>query len=409
MSISYLSIEGVRNLRNVSLNLHERYNFFIGDNGSGKTSLLEAIYLLGTARSFRTHLYNKVVNHEENHLTVFGKITEKLINSNKSSDKEVRATPIQMGVQKEKNGETQIKIDHLPCRQSAQLAIHLPLQLYYPDSFKIIDSGPKIRREVLDWGVFHVKHDYFKNWSQYQRILKQRNAWLRGSDENFNSTWNSRQGMCPWDKPLSEYAEIIHQMRLDYFQQLLPILQKLLIDFFGSDFSAKLSIQYAKGWGKKEHNDNDNEDNALEYNEDLITDSVEHSLNIYLNKDRSRDIKMGYTHHGPHKADIIIQHNGRLIKDVFSRGQQKLVIIAIKLAQGLLLSQVAGKECIYLLDDICAEFDEHHLKKVMNYLEEVPGQVFFTGIHEQVFHTIPWFKEGKVFHVKQGEVSDFLL
>lgn len=367
MSISSLSVNGVRNLENISLHFDEKYNFFIGPNGSGKTSLLESIYLLGTARSFRTHLYNKVVNHEQNSLTVFGQI--------KNQDMD-----IQMGVQKDKLGETQIKINHLPCRQSAYLAQHLPLQLYYPDSFKIIDSSPKIRREILDWGVFHVKQDYFKFWAQYQRILKQRNAWLRGFDESgLSLKWNSRQGICPWNKILSDYAENIHQMREEYFKKFLPIFEQVMFQFFGSS----LTIHYKKGWGHLEE---------------------DYPLYVYLEKDKDRDLRMGYTHHGPHKADIVIQHNERHVKDFFSRGQQKLVIIAIKLAQGILLSRSVKKECVYLLDDICAEFDEHYLQIVMNYLSEIPGQIFFTGINEQVFGETLSLQKGKVFHVKQGNV-----
>ncbi len=367
MSISYLSINGVRNLDNVTIHLNERYNFFIGLNGSGKTSLLESIYLLSMGRSFRTHLYNKVVHHEKESLTVFGKIID-------------QETENQIGVQKNKDGDTHIHINQQACRQSSALAQYLPLQLYYSDSFKIIDSGPKIRREILDWGVFHVKQDYFKVYSQYQRILKQRNASLR-----------LHQSTSSWDKMLSESAEIIHHMRLEYLEQFLPYFEKVITHFFG--FS--LSLTYSKGWGHA-HSHSTEEENK----ENLL---------FYLDRDKERDRKMGFTHHGPHKADIIIKHGHQLVKDFFSRGQQKLVIIAIKLAQGLLLSQLTNKRCIYLLDDLCAEFDEHHLSMVMSYLAEMPGQIFFTGTDEEGFKRTSAYEsilsKGKMFHVKHGVVT----
>lgn len=362
MSISHLSIQGVRNLTDVSIDLNPRYNFFIGPNGSGKTSLLEAIYLLGTARSFRTHLYHKVVQHDQPHLIVVGQLEESTI----------------MGIQKEKDGETRIKINQLPCRQSALLAQHLPLQLYYPDSFKIIDACPKIRREILDWGVFHVKHDYFTLWAQYQRTLKQRNAWLRSGHAH-------RDNESPWDRGLSDYAEAIHIMRFTYFQQLLPIFNAIITDFF----EEALILTYRKGWGHQEDDSNN-----------------EHPLLIDLHQDRERDIRMGYTHHGPHKADIAIQYQRRSVKDVFSRGQQKLVIIVLKLAQGILLSQLTGNACVYLLDDIFAEFDDYYLGKVMHYLSTMPGQFFFTGIHQHLFQSVAFYPEGNVFHVKHGSIVD---
>lgn len=366
MSISYIAINGVRNLENVSLDLNERYNFFIGSNGSGKTSLLESIYLLSMGRSFRTHLYNKVVHHEKENLTVFGRIKDKQAEN-------------QIGVQKNKEGDTQIHINHQSCRQSSSLAQYLPLQLYYSDSFKIIDSSPKVRREILDWGVFHVKHDYFKVYSQLQRILKQRNACLR-----------LNQSTSSWDKMLSECAETIHKMREEYFNQFLPFFEKIITHFFG--FS--LNMTYSKGWGHVHPEDENKE-----------------SLLFYLERDKDRDRKMGYTHHGPHKADIVIKKDNQLVKDFFSRGQQKLVIISIKLAQGLLLSQLTNKKCMYLLDDLCAEFDVHHLSKVMEYLSTIPGQIFLTGTHEEDFKKASiakeFFSKGKMFHVKQGKVEGF--
>lgn len=360
MSIAHLSIQGVRNLDNVSLDLHERYNFFIGPNGSGKTSLLEAIYLLGTARSFRTHLYNKVVQHDKAHLTVFGCIHEQDEIDN-------------IGVQKARDGGTEIKINQISCRHSAYLARHLPLQLYYPDSFKIIDATSKVRREILDWGVFHINPDYFKVWAQYQRVLKQRNAWLRGGVRNIN--------IAEWDKLLSDYADKIHQMREDYFQLFLPLFEDVLHDLLSAtDTKLLLSVSYSKGW-----------------KEESLLDALSH--------DKDRDMRMGYTHHGPHKADIVFQDNHRLIKDVYSRGQQKLVIMAIKLAQGLLLSQVSNRQCVYLLDDINAEFDDIYFSKVMEYLSKISAQIFLTGVSEQPFHAASWFDQGKLFHVKQGVVD----
>jgi DNA replication and repair protein RecF len=383
MSISYLSLHGVRNLKDVSLDFHEHFNFFIGSNGSGKTSLLETIYLLGTSRSFRTHLYRKVVNYDEHSLTVFGRLKE-------------GDSLVQIGVQKDRHGDTKIKINQEPCRQSAHLAKILPLQLYYSDSFQVIDSAPKIRREILDWGVFHVKHDYFKLWAHYQKVLKQRNAWLRGVDEfGGNLKWSLRQEPCPWNILLSDYADKVHLMRQEYFQEFVLIFQNIIKDFF----QIPITIAYFKGWGSANNKKVDFNDNASS------SLSSSDSLLCYLEKDTERDKKIGYTHHGAHKADIYIRIEQGDVKDLFSRGQQKLVVIAIKLAQGILLSRLVNKDCVYLMDDICAEFDQDNLSVVMNYFAKIPGQVFFTGTNEKAYNFSSLLNNAKVFHVKHGKIT----
>ena len=158
MAIETLSIQNLRNLLQVNIKPAPHFNVFVGENGSGKSSLLEAIYLLGTGRSYRTRLSRHIINFSAEKMLVFGNIHPN----------------IPIGIEKKRNGVTLIK-----CRQNkevalAELAQLLPLQLINPSSFLLVDSGPKQRRQFIDWGLFHVELQFFPVWLQLKKILQQR-------------------------------------------------------------------------------------------------------------------------------------------------------------------------------------------------------------------------------------------
>jgi len=145
MSLSRISVTGIRNLLPVTLSPSPRINILHGDNGSGKTSLLEAIHLLGMARSFRSTRLNPVISHEQDSCTVFGQVE---LGEAQSSA---------LGISRDRSGEVRIRINGQTVRSAAELADALPLQLINPDSFRLLEGAPKLRRQFLDWGVFHVE------------------------------------------------------------------------------------------------------------------------------------------------------------------------------------------------------------------------------------------------------------
>lgn len=156
MSLTRVSVTAVRNLHPVTLSL-PRINILYGDNGSGKTSVLEAIHLLGLARSFRSARLQPVIQYEEAACTVFGQVM--LANGIASN----------LGISRERQGEFTIRIDGQNARSAAQLAETLPLQLINPDSFRLLEGAPKIRRQFLDWGVFHVEPRFRPSGSACRR------------------------------------------------------------------------------------------------------------------------------------------------------------------------------------------------------------------------------------------------
>lgn len=330
MSLSQLHIHHVRNISSAKLTFHPRFNFFHGPNGSGKTTVLECLYLLSTGHSFRTRETAPLIAHDQPQLTVFGRCTD---------DQTV-------SLSKTRQGDTQIKLNQSLCYRTSELALFLPSQVFYQDIFQIIDAGPAIRRQLLDWGLFHVKQSYFETWKTYQRLLKQRNALLRQQA--------SQNLLIPWDQQLAMVAEDLHLSRQAYFQtwsQHFETLLSLLTDRI-------CALRYYKGWDKKEQGT-------------LLKELLQtHVLT---------DLQRQYTTLGPHQADIYFDLGIDKAKQTLSRGQQKVLLLALKLAQ----ARILPSPCMYLFDDMTLELDPSHVKRWIECLKTIPGQFFFTAIDPQ--------------------------
>ena len=169
MSLTQLNIHAVRNLREVKLGGLGRVNVFYGANGSGKTSVLEAVHLLGMARSFRSTSARTLIMHGEESCTVFG-----AVHSGVQGGRCCR-----LGIQRQLTGEASIKIGGSPAQAVSELVEQLPLQVINADSFDLLTGPPRTRRQYLDWGVFHVEHAFLSQWQRFQRCIKQRNNLLR--------------------------------------------------------------------------------------------------------------------------------------------------------------------------------------------------------------------------------------
>ena len=365
MDLSQLQINNVRNLRQVKLQGLHRINVFFGPNGAGKTSILEAIHLLGMARSFRGASVKPLISHDCPDCTVFGSITARSSSGPTST--------LTLGVQRSVSGEVQIKVAGKAVRTAAQLVEHLPLQTINADSFELLTGSPQARRQYLDWGVFHVEHRFFNQWQRFQRCIKQRNNLLRRGKI-------SDTELAVWTRDLAASGSTISEYRRAYFNELKPqflaIMTTLAPELTGLD------LRFRRGWDK-----------SLNYGQAL---DVSHDVD----KDR------GYTHVGPQRADIKVTIDGRPAAEVLSRGQQKLVVCALKLAQGQLMSAMGRGECTYLVDDLRSELDEPHSKLICELLSTMQVQVFVTSIErEDVCAVWPEGDNLKVFHVEHGQVE----
>ncbi len=355
MHLRRLRAVQLRNLIDVDLKLSPKCNLICGPNGSGKTSLLEAIYLLARAKSFRSNRLSRLAHFNENAFAVTGEIEH---------DRGVHTLKARY-----EQRELKLMDGEEPIKRSSDLATLLPLTLVSTDSHRLLTDGPKQRRKFIDWGVFHVKPPFLDAWRAYCRALGQRNALLRhGSDGNTLTSWNNE---------LERMAIEIDAWRAEYITQLrshfLPMLASL-VDLPG------LSMEYQRGW------------------------PADIPLAAHLACKQDRDLRLGYTRDGPHTADLVVKINSMPAQECASRGQQKLIISALYLAQAALFAEQLDKPCIVLIDDLPAELDVDRRRYLLNLLNSLNAQVFITAIDEQDLD-LGVFSQSKVFHVKHGVFS----
>lgn len=357
MPLVRLAIQQFRNIKACDLQLSPGFNFLIGPNGSGKTSVLEAIYLLGHGRSFKSTLTGRVIQNEQSELFVHGRFISE-------DDYEL---PI--GINKQRDGSSEVKIGGQSGQKIAQLAQILPLQLIHTEGFELLTEGPKFRRAFIDWGVFHTQPRFYEKWARLKRLIKQRNALLKSAAHY--------QELSYWDLELAELAETISQWRSEYVTQLKLVAEQIC-GVFLPEFEVK--IQYYRGWDK---------------------DTPYADI---LQKNFERDQQLGYTFSGPNKADLKLKINATPVEDVLSRGQLKLMVCALRLAQGQHLTNTTGKQCIYLIDDFASELDSQRRGRLAEYLKQTQAQVFVSSITAS--HIAEMQSENsRMFHVEHGKIE----
>jgi len=352
MPLSLLRIRHLRNLQDIEIKPSASINVLWGGNGAGKTSILEAIYLLGRGRSFRGTEIGPLITSGKSETVVYGRL---------HGQDGKRDT---IGVSKQLKGTTQIKINGNAVNRLSILAQTLPLQILTPKSHEILERGSIYRRRFIDWGVFHVEHYIIELANNYTKALKQRNAALR----------RSPQTAFAWDSILIENGIQIEATRRLYLEKLTPIFRDKTKKLTGL---GDVTINYRRGWSENE----------------TYAESIK--------RRKKDDLNRGFTGTGPHRADIKIEISGLPVEKVVSRGEQKLIIAALYLAQAKIAANESRIKPLILIDDLPAELDKEKRSLYLDELIRLGLQVFITGISKDYFNTIDC---AGMFHVKHGEV-----
>lgn len=356
MRVKSLNIKNLRNITSTQINFDPCLNCFIGDNGAGKTTILEALSVLSKGRSFRSGQITSLIGPAARNFQVVCKIR------NQTGDAH------QLGMERDgdnwfarHNGED--------VSQLSELTQLLPYVLLEPNSHTLVSGPPDTRRKYLDWGVFHVEHAYLMLWRRYNRVLKQRNAALRQADKLVIESL---------DEQFVHLGEKVHNARDHHSILLNSILEKQFSLFCES--LEGIQLNYRKGWSG-----------------DSLEEAIQSSI--------TRDIERGSTGPGPHKADLLLTLNGTPAKERLSRGEQKAMTAAMIIAQAQMISE-SGETPVLMLDDISSELDEVHLVQVLRAGVKLGAQILLTGtVLAPAIRSCE--VSYKVFHVKQGSITTF--
>ncbi|WP_319380601.1 DNA replication/repair protein RecF [Thiomicrorhabdus sp.] len=358
--IARLSLQHFRNCRQIDLDLGPQLNLIVGDNAAGKTSLIEALWLLATGRSFRTQKVQHLIEHEQEQCTVFARLRS-------GGDPPIEH---RLGLTKQLQN-TQLRLNGESISSQSEIAQRLPVQLLTPESHKLLEEGPKARRRFMDWGCFYQFREFHPLWRHYKRGLTQRNHALKQK--------LPQAQIQLWDDILVSQALQIDRYRQDYLQQLTPYLNTFC-EALMPELQQEVECQYRAGWPKN-------------------TDDLKQLFQQNFYKDR----QVGHTQYGAHRADIRFRIGPQEAIHTLSRGQQKLFVCALLLAQACLHEKISHEPVIMLIDDLPAELDEKHRRKLLELLDMLNIQHLITTTSHKL---IPILKPdlARIWQIESGQI-----
>jgi DNA replication and repair protein RecF len=330
MALRRLQVSDFRCVHTAELEFDPRFTLVVGKNASGKTSLLEAIYLLSRGRSFRTRRVEQLIRSSCARFVIFG-------------EADALGRRVGLGIEGSTDG-LRARIGGDRVASLADLAAILPVQVIDPEVHRLIEEGPSRRRRFLDWGVFHVEHSFIGQWQQYQRVVKQRNSALRARQ--------SRGVIGAWDSEFIRLGNLIDDARKRYALRLGVAAGGIARSLLGMD----LTLSYRSGWSR------------------------EMTLAEALAQSWGHDVESGSTGVGPQRAELWIRLDGDPVKDRISRGQQKLLAAALLMAQVSLFPAEASVRPTLLLDDPAAELDGERLLGLIAEVAHSAVQLIVTSL-----------------------------
>ena len=359
MQLVELRLANVRTVAQAALVLRPGVSEFVGENGAGKTSILEAVYMLSHGRSFRSVKRESLIRFGCDALDVFAVV-----------DRGGRRR--RLGLSR-RRGDWAARVDGAEIGSLAELLREVAVVCFEPGSHALISGAADERRHYVDWALFHVEPDFADQARRYRRALKQRNALLRSR--------GLERDLEVWDLELARAGLAIDEWRRSYLEQLQPVVAELAGRFIPE--LGLPSLNYQRGW------------------------TAGLTLIDALVQRRERDADRGHTSVGPHRGDWRVGFVAAPEREHLSRGQEKLSALVCLLAQAQLFHRQTAEWPVICLDDLASELDAAHQTRVLEWLDGVEAQVLITGTaalpvpsERRRFHTM--------FHVEQGNVTTLL-
>jgi DNA replication and repair protein RecF len=365
MYLSNFQSQEFRNLKPFDIKLSPDLNVISGDNAAGKSSILEAIgYLIG-GRSFRTIKQKLLVSHHSESFLLFGSFS----NEQKLGVSFNSLTSLK-----------RLKLNGEKVKSLSSVASIYPVQILSPESYHLIDSGPMERRKYLDWLLFHVEHRYHYSWVSFNKLLKQRNSFLRTYNRTNDIEFFQSEELKAWDVQYILRSNELDDYRIKLVVDLLNEVRVILKDL-NFEFTDDLSISYYSGFTG---------DLSEKIKESFVKDCVS-----------------GNTQYGPHKADLRIKIGKHLAKDILSRGQKKILINCMYLAQTQLLKNKTEKDSLFIIDDFSSELDVYNQASLIEALRKQKNvQIILSCLQaDMIKPLIKEYNNVKMFHVEHGELN----
>ncbi len=369
MEIRSLELQNFRNYERASLRFAEKLNFFVGENASGKTSLLEALAYVSLGRSFRGGSDADLIREGEKHFFIRCELRDR-------NDQETR---FEIGVEIGQSSRKKIKRDGVVLKRTSQMLGSLVCVVFTPEDLALVQGGHQERRAYIDFVLGSVDGEYLDALLQFNRALRQRNELLRRIQENKARI----DDLIPWDDMYIRHAVIVQQKRQAFLERFEPVVLQSVERISGLKDRISLKL-----------------DTSLD-------EGGEKSLRRRIRDKRYEEIRLGHSLLGPHRDRLyFLDSSGEEIARRFSQGQKRTLALSLKVAQFYYLKDHLGRPPVLLVDDVLHELDVHRRRAFLEVLDDC-GQAFFTtpemDSDQGLFRSFP---SSHVFLVEQGTVQE---
>ncbi|MBR6821181.1 MAG: DNA replication/repair protein RecF [Bacilli bacterium] len=361
MKIHHLKLLNFRNYEKMEVSFSPKYNIIFGNNGSGKTNLVESIYVLALTKSFRGTVDKILLMNSKDVCRIEGEVSDKYTNKYKLILKD---------------GGKKVKINNTKVDKLSDYISQISVVLFNPDDLRFIKDSPTIRRKAINLEISQINNSYLKNLNMYNKLLKQRNSYLKTTNINANS---SSEFLTILTNKLVDYGEKIYESRRKYINLLNQKIGELYNSICGIQ---DLKLEYISDY--------------KDFDRDKILKKYQDNLN--------RDIILGKTTVGIHHDDIKFKLEGYNIKDYGSEGQQKNAIIAYKLTELEIFYQIRGNYPILILDDLFSELDRFKINNILNLINDDIQTFITTTEIDKINDNV--LSNSKLFEVVDGYVRE---
>ncbi|QKS69598.1 DNA replication/repair protein RecF [Paenalkalicoccus suaedae] len=370
MHIDQLTLKDYRNYDSLTLEFHNRVNVILGENAQGKTNLMESIYVLALAKSHRTPRDKELIRWDQDFARVSGSFTN-------------RHGPLQMDVIFSGRGK-KVKLNHVEKKRLSDYIGACNIVMFAPEDLTLVKGSPQVRRRFLDLEMGQIHPIYLYHLSQYHKILKQRNQWLKEVREHKRKNDPAFLGVIT-DQLIQAAAEVLLR-RFAFLKKLqewaAPIHHEI------SRGSEQLEVTYVA---------------SCDVSADMNIPTLVKTLREAFSEVEEKELRRGTTQLGPHRDDLAFFVNGRDIQTFGSQGQQRTTALSLKLAEIELIHEKTSEYPILLLDDVLSELDDHRQTHLLNAIKGKVQTFVTTTSVDGIDHSM--MQEADTFYVTEGSIE----